>query len=50
MDKRFHGPLDFLNVVRFGLFMAAEAKHVEHKGADSLGKLFEGSRPMLARR
>ena len=50
MDKRFRRPLEFLDVVRFGLHMAAEAKHVEYKGGDALGKLFEGSKPILTKR
>lgn len=50
MDKRFRRPLDFLDVVRFGLYMAAEAPRVKHNGNDALVKLFQGSRSMLPRR
>lgn len=49
MDKHRRGTVDFLNVVRFGIFMAAEAKGVAHNGGDALGKLFEKERRMLVR-
>jgi len=50
MDKRFQRTVDLLNVVRFGIVMAAEAQRVEHMGGDALGKLFDRARPMLATR
>jgi len=50
MDKRFDGPLDFLNAMRFGLSVANEARHVAYNGGDALARLAEGSRPLLARR
>jgi len=50
MDKRLNDHVNFGDVVRFGLYMAAEAERVEHKGGDALLKLFETARPLLAPR
>jgi hypothetical protein len=50
MDKRFHRTVDLLNVLRFGIAMAAEAQFLTHKGGDRLAKLFEQAKPMLATR
>jgi hypothetical protein len=50
MDKRLNDHVNFGDVVRFGLFMAAEAQRVEYKGGDALAKLFDRARPMLAPR
>ena len=49
MDKHFRGTVDFLNVVRFGIAMAAEAPGRVHSDR-GLGRLFEQARPMLETR
>jgi hypothetical protein len=49
MDKRFQGTVNFLDVVRFGMVMSAEAQHVGYKGGDALVRLFKQTQPMLAR-
>lgn len=50
MDKTFEGSLDFRNVVRFGYFMSAGAKHLPNDGGRALHALFEKARPILGRR
>lgn len=47
MDKHRAGAFDFLNAVRFGIYMAAEAKGTANRGGDALGKLFDRERRML---
>ena len=47
MDKHRAGAVDFLNAIRFGIFMAAEAKPAASRGGDALGQLFERERRML---
>jgi hypothetical protein len=47
MDKHRAGTVDFFNAIRFGIFMAAEAKGSAYKGGDALGKLFDRERRML---
>jgi hypothetical protein len=47
MDKRRAGTVDFLNAIRFGIFMAAEAKGTANRGGDALNRLFERERRML---
>ena len=41
------GTVDFLNAVRFGIFMAAEARFAASQGGDALGKLCARERRML---
>lgn len=49
MDRHLEGNLNFRNVVRFGYFMSAGAKHLPNDGGTALHALFERARPILGR-